>query len=84
MVFIDRPVTTSVRRFQQVGFWRTNARNFAMLWMHRFGIPTEKLALFYPPHSEERRRWDWRPYLRRGKGRSRPRELEAAYGDGSR
>jgi rSAM/selenodomain-associated transferase 2 len=84
LVFIDRPVTTSVRRFQQVGFWRTNARNMAMLWMHRFGIPPEKLALFYPPQSEERRRWDWRPFLRRGKGRSRPRELEAAYGDGSR
>jgi rSAM/selenodomain-associated transferase 2/rSAM/selenodomain-associated transferase 1 len=84
LVFIDRPVTTSVRRFQQVGFWRTNARNMAMLWLHRFGLPPEKLALFYPPQSEERRRWDWRPYLRRGKGRSRPRELEAAYGDGSR
>ncbi len=84
VVFVDRPVTTSVRRFQRVGFWRTNARNMAMLWLHRFGLPPEKLAMFYPPQSEERRRWDWRPYLRRGKGRSRPRELEAAYGDGSR
>ncbi len=83
-VFIDRPVNTSVRRFHQVGFWRTNARNMVMLWLHRFGAPPEKLATFYPPQSEERRRWDWRPYLRRGKGRSRPRELEAAYGDGSR
>jgi hypothetical protein len=84
VVFIDRPVRTSVRRFQRVGFWRSNARNMAMLWLHRLGLPPEKLALFYPPQSEERRRWDWRPYLRRGKGRSRPRELEAAYGDGSR
>ncbi|UCC93363.1 MAG: TIGR04283 family arsenosugar biosynthesis glycosyltransferase [Thermoplasmata archaeon] len=84
LVFIDHPVNTSVRRFHQVGFWRTNARNMAMLWLHRFGAPPEKLAAFYPPQSEERRRWDWRPYLRRGKSRSRPRELEAAYGDGSR
>ena len=73
VVFVDAPVNTSVRRFRQVGFWRTNARNMAMLWLHRFGLPPEKLALFYPPQAEERRRWDWRPLLRRGKARSPPR-----------
>jgi rSAM/selenodomain-associated transferase 2/rSAM/selenodomain-associated transferase 1 len=60
VVFVETPVHTSVRRFHHMGFWRTNARNMAMLWMHRFGLPPEKLVQFYPPQSEERSRWHLR------------------------
>lgn len=71
VVFVRPPVTTSTRRFEAVGFWRNNLRNLAMLFMHRFGMPPEKLLAFYPPPGEERDRWHRRPYARGG-GDRRP------------
>jgi len=71
VAFVRPPVTTSTRRFEAVGFWRNNLRNLAMLFMHRSGIPAEKLVAFYPPPAEERDRRDWRPYVRGG-GDRRP------------
>lgn len=49
IVVLPRHVTTSARRWEAEGIWRTTARNLTLLALFSLGVPPARLARYYPP-----------------------------------
>ena len=47
IAIIDRPVTTSARRFLRRGVWRTSATNYLIWFLYFLGVSPKRLARLY-------------------------------------
>jgi rSAM/selenodomain-associated transferase 2 len=52
VVVVPLPATTSARRWQRLGFWRTTWINQKILLACRLGVPPQRLARWYAEHEE--------------------------------
>ena len=50
--FVDRPVSTSARRWEKEGLLRCTFRNWLMMTLYLFGVPPERLVPLYRNHTE--------------------------------